>query len=73
MLGAKPCNPSGSEPPAEECRMTPRHAGCDASEMHRILIQSAFSKHLLRAVLSPERAPYLDPKRGFLELVQERI
>uniref|UniRef100_A0A2K5EQ54 Uncharacterized protein n=1 Tax=Aotus nancymaae TaxID=37293 RepID=A0A2K5EQ54_AOTNA len=62
----------GSEPPAEECRMTPRHAGCDATEMHRILIQSAFTKHLLR-VLWPERAPCLDPKRGFLELVQERI
>uniref|UniRef100_A0A2K6UPY8 Uncharacterized protein n=1 Tax=Saimiri boliviensis boliviensis TaxID=39432 RepID=A0A2K6UPY8_SAIBB len=68
-----PRKPSGSEPPAEECRMTPQHAGCEASEMPGILIQSALTKHLLRAVLSPERGPYLDPKRGFLELVQERI
>ncbi|XP_032153036.1 HERV-H LTR-associating protein 3, partial [Sapajus apella] len=55
---------SGSEPPAEECRMTPRHAGCDASEMHRILIQSAFSKHLLRAthlVRKYVKAPVLIP------------
>ncbi|PNJ71837.1 LOW QUALITY PROTEIN: HHLA3 isoform 6 [Pongo abelii] len=51
MFGAcckQPLKPSGSEPPAEECRMTPRHAGCDVTEMHRIL--STFTEHLLRAI-----------------------
>uniref|UniRef100_A0A2I2YCF2 Uncharacterized protein n=1 Tax=Gorilla gorilla gorilla TaxID=9595 RepID=A0A2I2YCF2_GORGO len=53
MFGAcykQPLKPSGSEPPAEECRMTPRHAGCDVTEMHRTLSQSTFTEHLLRAV-----------------------
>eukprot|EP00074_Homo_sapiens_P078378 XP_011538849.1 HERV-H LTR-associating protein 3 isoform X1 [Homo sapiens] len=53
MFGAcykQPLKPSGSEPPAEECRMTPRHAGCDVTEMQRILSQPTFTEHLLRAV-----------------------
>ncbi|XP_063656557.1 embryonic stem cell-related gene protein [Pan troglodytes] len=53
MFGAcykQPLKPSGSEPSAEECRMTPRHAGCDVTEMQRILSQPTFTEHLLRAV-----------------------
>uniref|UniRef100_H2R8Z7 Uncharacterized protein n=1 Tax=Pan troglodytes TaxID=9598 RepID=H2R8Z7_PANTR len=46
----QPLKPSGSEPSAEECRMTPRHAGCDVTEMQRILSQPTFTEHLLRAV-----------------------
>ncbi|PNI71105.1 HHLA3 isoform 5, partial [Pan troglodytes] len=69
----QPLKPSGSEPSAEECRMTPRHAGCDVTEMQRILSQPTFTEHLLRAVLSMERGPYPDPKTAFLDLLQERI
>ncbi|XP_009209100.4 HERV-H LTR-associating protein 3 [Papio anubis] len=53
MFGAcykQPLKPSGSAPTAEECRMTPRYAGCDVAEMHRILVQSTFTEHLLRAI-----------------------
>uniref|UniRef100_A0A2K5XFK3 Uncharacterized protein n=1 Tax=Mandrillus leucophaeus TaxID=9568 RepID=A0A2K5XFK3_MANLE len=56
MFGAcykQPLKPSGSAPTAEECRMTPRHAGCDIAEMHRILVQSTFTEHLLRST-SPD-------------------
>ncbi|PNI71107.1 HHLA3 isoform 6, partial [Pan troglodytes] len=51
----QPLKPSGSEPSAEECRMTPRHAGCDVTEMQRILSQPTFTEHLLRAIDSFRR------------------